>query len=59
MSLRELIDMWKRILQIASKPDRSEYFTLLKVTLLGLFIIGLIAFIIRVLFYTFLYPYTG
>jgi len=43
MNLRELIDAWKKIFQIASKPDREEYMTLLKITLLGFMLIGLIA----------------
>lgn len=51
--------MWRKIFQIASKPAREEYFALLKITLLGLFLIGLIAFTIRLVFYTFLYPYPG
>lgn len=59
MNLRELIDAWKKIFQIASKPDREEYMTLLKITLLGFMLIGLIAFVIRLIFYTTLFPFTG
>lgn len=59
MNLREMIDMWKKIVQISSKPERSEYVTVLKITILGLVLIGLIAFIIRLIFYTLLFPYPG
>ena len=57
MNLRELVDSWRRILTIVSKPVRSEYVVILKITLLGLLVIGVISFIVRVLFYTFLFPY--
>ena len=59
MDLREMVDMWKKIIQISSKPERSEYFAVLKITLLGLVLIGLIAFVIRLIFYTLLFPYPG
>lgn len=59
MNLRELVDSWKKILQISSKPDREEYTTILKITLLGLILVGFIAFIIRLVFYTLLFPYAG
>lgn len=59
MNIRELVDSWKKILQISSKPDRSEYSAILKITFLGLFMVGLIAFIVRVIFYTLLFPYPG
>ncbi|MEM4717172.1 MAG: protein translocase SEC61 complex subunit gamma [Desulfurococcaceae archaeon] len=59
MNLRELIDSWKKILQISSKPDRNEYTNILKITLIGLILVGFIAFVIRLVFYTLLFPYTG
>lgn len=36
-----------RILKIAKKPDRSEVMLVIKITVAGMFILGLIAFIIR------------
>jgi protein transport protein SEC61 subunit gamma-like protein len=57
VNLRELVDSWKKIFAILTKPARSEYMVVLKVTLLGLLAIGVVSFIIRVLFYTFLFPY--
>lgn len=59
MNLRELIDSWRKIIQIATKPDRGEYWAVLKITMLGLILIGLIAFVVRVIFYTLLFPYMG
>jgi protein transport protein SEC61 subunit gamma-like protein len=59
LNLRELIDAWRRIIQIATKPDREEYMTLLKITLIGLVLVGVIAFVIRLIFYTTLYPFPG
>jgi len=59
VNLRELIDAWRRILIIVTKPTKDEYLAILKITLLGLVIIGTISFIIRVLFYTLLFPYPG
>lgn len=59
MDLRELVESWKKILQVSSKPGKHEYMAVLKITMLGLFLIGVIAFIVRVIFYTLLFPYTG
>jgi len=59
LDLRELVDAWRRILLIASKPEPDEYWTVLKISLLGLALVGGISFAIRIVFYTFLFPYTG
>jgi protein transport protein SEC61 subunit gamma-like protein len=59
MDLRELIDSWRKIFQISSKPSKDEYLAVLKITMLGLVLIGVIAFIIRLIFYTLLFPYMG
>ncbi|MEM0379852.1 MAG: protein translocase SEC61 complex subunit gamma [Desulfurococcaceae archaeon] len=56
MGFREIIDAWRRILKLASKPDREEYMINLKMSLLGLFLVGVIAFIIRFLIYTYVFP---
>ncbi|MEM1628307.1 MAG: protein translocase SEC61 complex subunit gamma [Desulfurococcaceae archaeon] len=59
MNLRELIEMWRKILMIASKPTKEEYLVLLRIALLGLAIVGGLAFIIRLIFYTLIFPYQG
>jgi protein transport protein SEC61 subunit gamma-like protein len=59
LNLRELVDAWRKIIQISSKPDGDEYMALLKITLLGFALVGLIAFVIRLIFYTLLFPFPG
>ncbi len=56
MNFRELVDAWRRILRLATKPTREEYMTSLKMSLLGLTLVGSIAFIIRFIFVSL---YTG
>ncbi len=56
MGFRELIDSWRRIIRLATKPTREEYMTSLKISLLGLTLVGAIAFVIRLIFLTFLFP---
>ena len=40
-----------RILKIAKKPDRSEVFLIIKITVLGMGVLGLIAFLIRIVIF--------
>jgi protein translocase SEC61 complex gamma subunit len=40
-----------RILRLAKKPDRSEVFLVIKITAAGMGILGLIAFMIRIVIY--------
>ncbi|ADC46333.1 preprotein translocase subunit SecE [Methanobrevibacter ruminantium M1] len=45
----ELSDFWKqckRVLKVAKKPDREEFFDFSKVTAIGIAIIGVIGFVI-------------
>ncbi len=56
MGFRELIDSWKKIILLARKPGRDEYMLSLKMSLLGLTLVGGIAFIIRVIFVLFVFP---
>ena len=44
--------MW--ILRLAKRPDRSEVFLVIKITVAGMSLLGLIAFIIRIVIYTLL-----
>ncbi|MHA1973373.1 MAG: protein translocase SEC61 complex subunit gamma [Candidatus Hodarchaeales archaeon] len=43
-----------RILRLAKKPDRAEVFLVIKITAAGMGILGLIAFVIRIVIYTIL-----
>ncbi len=56
MGFRELIDSWRKILILARKPTTDEYMLSLKMSLLGLTLVGGIAFIIRVVFTLFIFP---
>ena len=42
----DFIKQSKRVLKVARKPDREEFFNFSKVTALGIIIIGVIGFII-------------
>ncbi|MBS3050574.1 MAG: protein translocase SEC61 complex subunit gamma [Candidatus Aenigmarchaeota archaeon] len=46
MGLRSLVERMRRILLVASKPDKSEYRQTVKITGLGFVLIGLIGFAI-------------
>ena len=50
MNVQERLDKFvkdsKRVLKVARKPDKDEYFDFAKVTTLGIIIIGLIGFVI-------------
>lgn len=39
----------KRVLKVAKKPDREEYVSLAKITVLGIVVIGVIGFIITMI----------
>ena len=47
----EFIGSARRLLRVASKPGREELWLLVKVTLLGVTIVGVIGYIVRVLFW--------
>jgi protein transport protein SEC61 subunit gamma-like protein len=44
----------RRILRLAKKPDRSEVFMVIKVTTAGMVVLGLVAFVIRILIFAIL-----
>lgn len=44
-STNDFLKQCKRVLSVARKPDREEYFQFSKVTALGIAIIGVIGFI--------------
>ncbi|MEE9323432.1 MAG: protein translocase SEC61 complex subunit gamma [Candidatus Aenigmarchaeota archaeon] len=49
MSLKDSIRNWKRVLQIARKPNKEEFMSTSKICALGLVLIGFIGFVIFVL----------
>ncbi len=46
MGLRNVIERMRRILLVASKPDKTEYKQSIKITGLGFLVIGIIGFVI-------------
>jgi len=56
MGFRELIDAWRKIIRLATKPSHEDYLTSLKMSLLGLTLVGAIAFIIRFILIVFVFP---
>jgi len=56
MGFRELVDSWRKIIKLAKKPDRDEYVTSLKISLLGLALVGIIAFVIRLILIIYVFP---
>jgi len=49
MSLKDSVRNWRRVLQIARKPNREEFMSTSKITALGLVLIGFIGFVIFIL----------
>ncbi len=46
MGLKDSIKNWRRVLQVARKPNKEEFMSTSKITALGLVLIGVIGFII-------------
>lgn len=46
MKIKDSIRNWKRVLQIARKPNKEEFTSTSKICALGLVLIGFIGFII-------------
>ena len=49
MGLGNFIKESRRILKLATKPARKEMWMSIKVSLLGMFLVGMLSFIIQVL----------
>jgi protein translocase SEC61 complex gamma subunit len=45
--MSSILETWRRILELARRPDDEEYRLFLKMIFLGLFLVGAIAFTIR------------
>ncbi len=50
MSFSEFIESTRRVLTVAKKPNWDEYKLMLKITLLGIAIIGLLGFLVKLVF---------
>lgn len=47
--LKEFFESSKRILLIAKKPGKKEYWTMAKIVGIGMIVIGVIGFIVRII----------
>jgi len=50
LNLREFIDSTRRLLLVTTKPSRDEVSLMVKISFLGVAIVGSLGFVIRVLF---------
>jgi len=54
LSLYERIGLFfqntKRIIKIANKPSRKDYFTIFKICIIGLVLLGAISYVIQLIF---------
>jgi protein translocase SEC61 complex gamma subunit len=50
LNIREFIDSTKRLLHVTTKPSQDELSLMLKISFLGVLIVGVLGYIIRVLF---------
>ena len=50
LNLQEFVDATKRLLHVTTKPSRDEVSLMVKISFLGVVIVGSLGFVIRVLF---------
>ena len=50
IDIKAKLSEWKRILQVARKPDRDEFITSSKICVLGITVIGIIGFVMFLAF---------
>lgn len=50
INIKEKLKSYLRVLQVARKPSKDEFFASSKICILGLFLIGIIGFIIYAVF---------
>ena len=51
MNLSEFLKSSRRLLQATTRPGREEIWTLFKISMLGLVVLGMIGFMVRVIFW--------
>ena len=49
MNIKRTFEEWKRVLRITKKPDKVEFKAIVKVSALGMAVIGLIGFAIQMI----------
>jgi len=51
LRLNEIWESWKRIIRLARKPDKDEFALSIKISFLAFFLVGSIAYFIRLISY--------
>jgi len=51
LNLREFIESSKRLLRVTTRPNRKELVMLVRLSLLGILVVGGIGFVVKVLFW--------
>ncbi|MGC9009972.1 MAG: protein translocase SEC61 complex subunit gamma [Sulfolobales archaeon] len=51
MNISEIIESWRKIIELARKPDPEEYKLFLRIIFLGFFLVGAIGFAIGMISY--------
>jgi protein transport protein SEC61 subunit gamma-like protein len=49
MNIKATLKEWQRVLRVTKKPDSVEFKTIVKISALGIVIIGTIGFVIQML----------
>ncbi|NOZ82185.1 MAG: protein translocase SEC61 complex subunit gamma [Candidatus Micrarchaeota archaeon] len=50
MDIKKKLQEYRRVISVATKPTREEFISSVKITALGMLLIGLIGFVIYLLF---------
>ena len=48
-SVNEILKEWNRVIKLSKKPKKNEFVMIAKVTGLGMIIIGVVGFVIRMI----------
>ncbi len=51
MNFKEFIESSKRLLRVTTRPNRKELVMLVRLSLLGILVVGGIGFVVKVLFW--------
>ena len=47
--LQETLKEWNRVIKLSRKPKRHEFITVVKITGIGMLLVGLVGFVIRMI----------
>ncbi|RLF60586.1 MAG: protein translocase SEC61 complex subunit gamma [Thermoplasmata archaeon] len=49
IDIKEVLREWNRVIKLSKKPKKNEFMTIAKITGLGMILIGIIGFLIRLI----------